>query len=290
MPAPPGHCPPESRAGPPTGSWVQPLQLLCLSFPSAQRAMVPSPIQPQSSSSLHLPNGPELPHSPPGYPGCPLSLTSAWGRVACRAAELPGSWKRRAETRCNESTKCHQETGDGPSSLLGHQPSSSSSSVHSSRQSQARLRSSLGETSWHGVSAAAGWPGRAVPGCAGSASSWAQPQPQSTRITLDLCRFPHQNREGGGRFNFRFPCQSSSAFRPSGKSFSAMERRLEWLVLSSSGQGWGGSDDPELGSGGGWPGTGWIHGWAAAASTAACGCFAEWGALPRQAMRLPGRV
>lgn len=192
------------------------------------------------SSSLHLPNGPELPHSPPACPGCPLPLTSAWGRVACRAAELPGDWKRRAETRCHESTECHQETRDGPSSLLGHQlSSSSSSSAHSSRQSQARLRSSLGETSWHGLSAAAGQPGRSVPGCAGSASSWAQPQPQSTRITLDLCRFPHQNRERGGGFNFLFPCQSSSAFRPSGKSLSAMERRLEWLVLSSSGAGMG---------------------------------------------------
>lgn len=49
----------------------------------------------------------------------------------------------------------------------------------------------LGEASWRGLSTATGWPGRAVPGCAGTASSWALPQPQTTRITLDLCRFPH---------------------------------------------------------------------------------------------------
>lgn len=49
----------------------------------------------------------------------------------------------------------------------------------------------LGEASWHGLSTVTGWPGRAVPACAGTASSWALPQPQTARITLDLCRFPH---------------------------------------------------------------------------------------------------
>lgn len=124
--------------------------------------------------------------------------------------------------------------------------------------------------------------GRAVPGCAGSASSWAKPQPQSTRITLDLCRFSHQNREGG-RFNLPFPCQSSLAFRPSSESLSTTER-ADWSGSSAAalGQGWSGSDDPELGSGCGWPETGWIRGWAAHRR------FAGQGAQPRQGMSPSG--
>lgn len=72
-----------------------------------------------------------------------------------------------------------------------------------------------GETSWRGLSAAAGWPGRAVPACAGSARGRGCPD---ARITLDLCRFPWRSARQGG-FTYLFPARAArrcrAAARPS---------------------------------------------------------------------------
>lgn len=73
VPTPPGHCSPKSWTGPPACPWVQPL---CLSFPPAHCAVVPNPIPLLSSNFFHPTKSPELPHSSPSHPWCPLLLMS----------------------------------------------------------------------------------------------------------------------------------------------------------------------------------------------------------------------
>lgn len=153
-----------------------------------------------------------------------------------------------------------------------------------------------GEMSWRRLSAAAGWPGGSREGCARLCGLCQQlgtapaPKRQDNTGFVQISPRKQGGREGGregGRFNLPFPCQSSPAFCPSGESFSITER-ADQSVLSAAalGQGWGGGNDPEVGLGGVWLRTGWIHGWAAAASTAAHRHFAGQGAQPRQAMSL----
>lgn len=134
VPAPPGHCPPESWAKPPSCPWAQPPQPLCLSFPPEHRVMVPSPIRPLSSSSLHPTNGPELPRSSPAPNDC-LGIHGLQGSRLCPGSSSPAQAAGRGGQRL-DAMSCPSVTRrwDGPSSLPGHQPSSSS--ARSSRQSQ----------------------------------------------------------------------------------------------------------------------------------------------------------
>lgn len=83
VPAPPGHCSPKTWTGPPTCPWVQPL---CLSFPPAHCVMVPPTVPLLSSHFFHPTKSPEVPHSSPSHPRCPLPLMSAWGHMAPRTA------------------------------------------------------------------------------------------------------------------------------------------------------------------------------------------------------------
>lgn len=113
VPAPPGHCPPETQAEPPICPRTQPPQPPCLSFPPAHCAMMPSPIPPLSSNSLHLTNGPELPHLSPACPRCPLPLRTRGlqGSHLCLGSSSPAQAAGRGgETGCNELAGCHQET------------------------------------------------------------------------------------------------------------------------------------------------------------------------------------
>lgn len=123
----------------------------------------------------------------------------------------------------------------------------------------------LGEASWRGLSTATGWPGRAVPGCAGTA-----PAPNHQDNTGFVQISPLTRSEGG------LTCLSLA--RADRLSFRQIvlhhgESRSASACLQQLRQGQGGGSDPEPGSGGGWPETGWICGWPVAAH----GHFAGWG-------------
>lgn len=176
--------------------------------------------------------------------------------------QRPGamSWPRATE---RQSPLCHQGGGgdlcpvlslfvaDDPAPMLplqdsGGQPGPRPTSpppallllsLLQTKALRAATSLAVGETSWHGLSAAAGWPGRAVPACAGSARGRGCP---NARVTLDLCRFPWRNERQGG-LTYLFPARAAwRAVRRRSDSLPATERadRSGWSA-AARGQGRG---------------------------------------------------
>jgi len=188
VPAPPRCCPPESGAEPPPCPRLQPHQPLCLSFPPAHRAVVSSPIPPPSSDSLHPTNGPGLPHSSMVCPALKERLgtrglqgshlrpgRSSPAQAAGGGGQRPDamSWPRVTRRSVTFPPPC-RGTSRPPPLLIPAGKAKEAAKLPCPAPLSRELSSlAPGDTSWHGLSAAAGRPGRQQGGLCQAA--WALP-------------------------------------------------------------------------------------------------------------------